>query len=77
MWRRVIFYAAANLMGINGSLHRPLFAHSGPSPQLTRPFRARSGVVNGMMYEPMESQSSILLLIHIGNIVINSPTTEA
>ena len=34
-------------------------------------------VVNGMMYEPMESQSSILLLIHTGNIVINSPATEA
>ncbi|HFS1365836.1 TPA: hypothetical protein ACHWNV_005673, partial [Raoultella ornithinolytica] len=34
-------------------------------------------VVNGMMYEPMESQSSVLPLIHTGNIVINSPTAEA
>ncbi len=30
-----------------------------------------------MMYEPMESRSSVLLLIHTGNIVINSPTAEA
>lgn len=34
-------------------------------------------VVNGMMYEPMESRSSILILIHTGNIFITGPIMEA
>ena len=33
-------------------------------------------VINSMMNGPMESRSSILLLIQTGNIVITSPTTQ-